>query len=558
MIPSPHTPDQNKVMQVLVVDDERLSSHNLGIQLKFVGEAPLMTTSENWREAGSTLSETGSLLAAVVGVIKKVGLQQILSDLHYQYPDLPILLIGSLSQAEANAIPSALQAKLHQLDAAELNYAALSEALRLARENNGLIPQHLNSRILSPIGSPLFRSLSGKTPAMQNIRQMVKQVAARDVAVLVLGESGTGKEVVARNLHYYSGRGEAPFIAVNCAAINADSSGVELFGQAATRMQQATTGLLEKADGGTVYFDEVGELPLSIQTILLRFLEDKTFLRTGSAELISTNVKIVAGSGQNLEQKIKQGLFRKDLFYRLNLLPIELPPLRKRLDDIPELVKELLRHLESKGYNAISVNAAAIEAFKKHKWPGNVRELANLIERLCIMHSQGVIGLRDLPLEYQLAADSDEVLLQDIAALGEAQQKQPANKARSDAHNNQDAGTGKDQNSNQPVVQNQAADVVPAYNQQTASVVEQVAVEQPVAVTIKPQPVSVSNKLDATSAMMSLNGTVLQHYLFNFEKQLLLTALDDCANIRSFAAERLHIQEAELTEKIKAYNLESF
>jgi len=550
MISSPRSPDQNEVMQVIVVDDERLSSHNLGIQLKFVGETPLMTTSENWREFCANLDGSDSLLAAVVGVIKKVGLQKILSDLHQQYPDLPILLIGSLSQAEAKSIPTTLQDKLHQLDAAELNYAALSEALRIARENNGLVPQHLKSRILSPIGSPLFRSLSGKSPVMQNIRQMVQQVATRDVAVLVLGESGTGKEVVARNLHYYSGRGEAPFIAVNCAAINADSSGVELFGQAAgARMQEATTGLLEKADGGTVYFDEVGELPLSIQTILLRFLEDKTFLRTGSAELISTNVKVVAGSGQNLEEKIRQGLFRKDLYYRLNLMPIELPPLRKRLDDIPELVKELLRSLQSKGYNAISVNAAAIDAFRKHKWPGNVRELANLIERLCIMHSQGVIGLRDLPLEYQLTTDSDEALLQGIAALGDVQQKQPAHKARADAHNIQDTGNSAEQNT----VLKQAANAEPADNQQTESAVEQV-----VSVNIKPQPVTVSNRPDATSAMMPLNEMVLQHYLYNFEKQLLLTALDDCANIRSFAAERLHIQEAELTEKIRAYNLENF
>lgn len=326
------SPDHSEMLKVLVIDDERLSSHNLGIQLKFVGEAPLLCSSEQWNDVASSQG-VGMLLAVVVGAIRKCDPGTLLANIHQQFPSLSILLVTNQGSPDLGILPPAGRANVQILEETGLNYETLSTALRKAREQKGVAPRVLTSKIISNTGSALFRSLSGKSRVMQQIRQQVQQVAARDVTVLVLGESGTGKEVVARNLHYHSGRGESPFIAVNCATIAPDRYGVELFGHS-----NDAPGLLERADGGTLYLDEIAELPLNIQALLLRFLEDKCFHRSGGSDLLHPNVRVVAGTAQRLQSRIQQGLFRPDLYYRLALMPIELPPLRKRLSDIPELV----------------------------------------------------------------------------------------------------------------------------------------------------------------------------------------------------------------------------
>lgn len=521
------SPEHSELLKVLVIDDERLSSHNLGIQLKFVGEAPLLCSSEQWSDAAASHGAE-QLLAVVVGAIRKTDPATLLASIHQQLPAHGILLVTNQSHPDLAMLPPAGRACVQILEEAGLTYETLSAALRKAREQKGVAPRVLTSKIISNTGSALFRSLSGKSRVMQQVRQQLQQVAARDVTVLVLGESGTGKEVVARNLHYHSGRGESPFIAVNCATIAPDRYGVELFGQA-----NGAPGLLERADGGTLYLDEIAELPQNIQTLLLRFLEDKSFHRSGGSELLQANVRVVAGTAQHLQSRIQKGLFRPDLYYRLSLMPIELPPLRKRLSDIPELVQELLKNLESRGYTPISLNAAAIDALQHHKWPGNVRELANLVERLCIMHSEGVIGVNDLPFEYQHAGDTD-ALLQEIEALTSKVEEKVA-VSRAGAH-----------------------PVGPEYMTAQAATAKPVQAElAPVAVQAAPvQPRPPQAELPA--ALLPLNDTLLQQYLDHFEKQLVLSALDDCANILSFAAERLSIGEQELTQKMQTHGLESF
>lgn len=538
-------PDRADLLKVLVIDDERLSSHNLGIQLKFVGEYPLLCSSAQWSEVAAAQGAE-LLLAVVVGVVKGRETAQLLASVQQHYPGLGIILINSQGEPDLAALPAAARARLQVLDERALNYEAMSAALRKARELKGLAPRELKSKVISSTGSALFRSLSGKSRTMQQIRQQVQQVAKRDVTVLVVGESGTGKEVVARNLHYHSGRGEAPFIAVNCATIAPDRYGVELFGQAG-----GPPGLLERADGGTLYLDEVAELPLNIQTLLLRFLEDKCFHRSGGGELLSTDVRVVAATAQKLQLRIQQGLFRPELYYRLSLMPIELPPLRQRLEDIPELVQELLKNLESRGYTPISLNAAAVEALQHHSWPGNVRELANLIERLCIMHSEGVIGVSDLPLEYQHSADTD-ALLQEIEALTTKVEEKVA----------VSRGVAAPAATAVPAAVDAAAPVATAVSQPAAGAASgpaAVAADAPAAVPPKARPAAAdAGRPEAPSAVLPLNDMLLQHYLYNFEKQLLLTALDDCANILGFAAERLSIGEDELKQKMQTYNLESF
>lgn len=517
------SPDRSELLKVLVIDDERLSSHNLGIQLKFVGETPLLCSSDQWAEVAAAQGAE-LLLAVLVGSIRRSDPGKLLAAVYQQFPGLGILLVTNQSTPDLGMLPPSGRSSVQVLDEAALNYEAMSAALRKAREQKGVAPRVLQSKIISNTGSALFRSLSGKSRVMQQIRQQVQQVAKRDVTVLVIGESGTGKEVVARNLHYHSGRSEFPFIAVNCATIAPDRYGVELFGQA-----DGAPGLLERADGGTLYLDEVAELPVNIQTLLLRFLEDKCFHRSGGGELLCTDVRVVAGTAQNLQVRIQQGHFRSDLYYRLTLMPIELPPLRRRLGDIPELVLELLRNLESRGYSPISLNTAAVDALQHHKWPGNVRELANLIERLCIMHSEGVIGVNDLPLEYQHSGDT-EALLQEIEALtSKVEEKVAVSRA---------AGKSGSEQS-----------VAPASNDLVAAVPDpEPALAHPVEPAATPA--------DLPSALLPLNDLVLEQYLHHFEKELLLTALDDCANMLGFAAERLCIGEAELTQKMQSYGLQ--
>ncbi len=253
-------------------------------------------------------------------------------------------------------------------------------------------------------GIELFRSLVGDSASIKQVRKLIEQVAVSDANVLILGESGTGKEVVARNLHYFSARREKPFVPINCGAIPADLLESELFGHekgAFTGAISARQGRFELAEGGTLFLDEIGDMSLHMQVKLLRVLQERTFERVGSNKSITSNVRIVAATHRNLEQAIKDGKFREDLFYRLNVFPIEMPPLRERRDDIPLLVTELIARLEHEGRGSVRIMPPALMALCQYGWPGNVRELANLVERLVIMFPTGVVDLNDLPEKFQ-------------------------------------------------------------------------------------------------------------------------------------------------------------
>jgi sigma-54 specific flagellar transcriptional regulator A len=253
----------------------------------------------------------------------------------------------------------------------------------------------------------LFRSLVGNSRSICQVRKLLEQVANSDANVLILGESGTGKEVVARNLHYYSSRREKPFVPINCGAIPADLLESELFGHekgAFTGAISARQGRFELAEGGTLFLDEIGDMSLHMQVKLLRVLQERTFERVGSNKSIKTNVRIVAATHRDLEQAIKEGEFREDLYYRLNVFPIEMPPLRDRNEDTPLLVNELIKRLEHEGRGSVRLTQSAMMALCQYHWPGNVRELANLTERLVIMFPLGVVDANDLPEKFQVAA----------------------------------------------------------------------------------------------------------------------------------------------------------
>jgi len=250
----------------------------------------------------------------------------------------------------------------------------------------------------------LFRSLSGNGRATRRINQMIEQVASSDATVLVLGESGTGKEVVARKLHYHSNRRGKPFVPVNCGAIPGDLLESELFGHekgAFTGAITARQGRFELAEGGTLFLDEIGDMSMHMQVKLLRVLQERTFERVGSNKTIHCDVRIIAATHRNLEAAIAEGKFREDLFYRLNVFPIEMAPLRERVEDIPVLVNDLIRRIEHEKRGSVRLTPAAVTALQHYRWSGNVRELANLIERLAILYPYGVVDLPDLPEKFR-------------------------------------------------------------------------------------------------------------------------------------------------------------
>ncbi len=238
--------------------------------------------------------------------------------------------------------------------------------------------------------------LIGRSPAMQEIYRVLARLMGTDLTVMIYGESGTGKELVARALHSYGKRRAGPFVALNMAAIPRELIESELFGHEKGAFTGATTrnaGRFEQAEGGTLFLDEIGDMPLEAQTRLLRVLQQGEYTTVGGRTSIRANVRIVAATHRDLRGLIQQGLFREDLFYRLNVVPIRLPPLRERSEDIPALVRHFLNQAAAEGLPQKSLDQAAMERLKQHRWPGNVRELENLVRRLAALYSQDVIGV---------------------------------------------------------------------------------------------------------------------------------------------------------------------
>jgi two-component system, NtrC family, nitrogen regulation response regulator GlnG len=236
--------------------------------------------------------------------------------------------------------------------------------------------------------------LIGRSPAMQDIYRTLARLTQTDLTVMITGESGTGKERVARALHMFSKRRTGPFVAINMAAIPRELIESELFGHekgAFTGAQARTIGRFEQAEGGTLFLDEIGDMPIEAQTRLLRVLQEGEYTTVGGRVPMRTNVRIVAATHRELRHQIGHGLFREDLFYRLNVVPLRLPPLRERLEDVPDLARHFLRQAVSEGLPLRSMDKSALDRMARYDWPGNVRELENLVKRLAALHAQDVI-----------------------------------------------------------------------------------------------------------------------------------------------------------------------
>jgi two-component system nitrogen regulation response regulator GlnG len=236
--------------------------------------------------------------------------------------------------------------------------------------------------------------LVGRSPAMQDIYRVLARLMQTDLTVMINGESGTGKELVARALHDYGKRRNGPFVAINMAAIPRDLIESELFGHekgAFTGAQARSAGRFEQAEGGTLFLDEIGDMPMDAQTRLLRVLQQGEYTTVGGRTPIKTDVRIVAATNKDLRQLINQGLFREDLYFRLNVVPLRLPPLRERSEDIPDLVRHFFQLAEKEGLPAKQIEAAALDRLRRYRWPGNIRELENLVRRLAALYPQDVI-----------------------------------------------------------------------------------------------------------------------------------------------------------------------
>ncbi|PHX42735.1 AAA family ATPase [Pseudomonas sp. NZIPFR-PS2] len=362
--------------KILLIDDDSVRRRDLAVILNFLGEENLPCGSHDWQQAVSSLSSSREVICVLIGTVNAPGaVLGLLKTLSTWDEFLPVLLIGDISSVE---LPEDQRRRVLSTLEMPPSYSKLLDSLHRAQVYREMYDQaRERGRHREP---NLFRSLVGTSRAIQHVRQMMQQVADTDASVAELLES-------------------------------------ELFGHEKGAFTGAITsraGRFELANGGTLFLDEIGDMPLPMQVKLLRVLQERTFERVGSNKTQSVDVRIIAATHKNLESMIEVGSFREDLYYRLNVFPIEMAPLRERVEDIPLLMNELISRMEHEKRGSIRFNSAAIMSLCRHGWPGNVRELANLVERMAIMHPYGVIGVVELPKKFRYVDDEDEQLVDSL------------------------------------------------------------------------------------------------------------------------------------------------
>ncbi|WP_026375604.1 sigma-54 dependent transcriptional regulator [Aestuariibacter salexigens] len=373
---------------ILIISDNETRKQNLQTVIQFLGEQCLSLPFSSALEQLKRTQPNASVL--IDGENPELA-----KDVSARFPSLPFVLIGTLSalsEKPANIVSNVLE---------PVTYTDLTQSLHRCQEYSKRQPMRASN---AQNKTRLFRSLVGKSDQIQAVRQLIEQVAPTDANVLVLGESGTGKEVVARNVHYLSERRDGPFIPVNCGAIPGELLESELFGHekgSFTGAVNSRKGRFELAEGGTLFLDEIGDMPLQMQVKLLRVLQERTYERVGGNKAIQCNVRVIAATHRNLEDMISDGGFREDLYYRLNVFPIDSPALRERKEDIPLLLQELVTRIEGEHERSVRFTDDAIASLMEHPWPGNVRELSNLVERLTILFPGQIVDVQDLPEKYR-------------------------------------------------------------------------------------------------------------------------------------------------------------
>ncbi|MAA72222.1 MAG: sigma-54-dependent Fis family transcriptional regulator [Bermanella sp.] len=394
-------------IKVLLVDDNEQRQHDMQVLLDFLGEESFSSNTSNWQNVATESGDTSNIVAFIVGSSNKSSLDTLLSEINEWDKGMPMIYVGDEDLPED--LPDDVRRSIIAQVTMPPSYNKLLDSLHRAQ----IYREHFAHNRVRGERRPvqLFRSLVGTSRQIQYVRELMHQVADKSVTVLITGESGTGKEVVARNLHYHSTRRDGPFVPVNCGAIPNELIESELFGHekgAFTGAITSRSGRFEMAEGGTLFLDEIGDLPLNMQVKLLRVLQERTYERVGGTKTLHTDVRIIAATHKNLEAMVAEETFREDLYYRLNVFPVEVPALRDRREDIPLLLNELISRMENEKRGSIRFNSAAIMSLCRHDWHGNVRELANLVERLAILHPYGVIGVPELPKKFRHVDEGDE------------------------------------------------------------------------------------------------------------------------------------------------------
>ena len=395
-------------IRVLIIDDDEPHAQAVAESLKRVGYECTVAPSGQ-RGAQLLESEIYDIVVTDLRMEDFDGLA-ILRKAKEEIPDAEVILLtghGSINSAVTAMQHGAYTYLTKPLDIKELRTAVdkASERLRLIRQN-----AELHRRLDEKFG---FEGVIGNSPQMLKIMAQLQQIAPTDSTVLIQGENGTGKDLVARAIHHNSRRKSKPFVPLNISALSAGILESELFGHEPGSFTGAVgrrIGKFEYANGGTLFMDEVGEMPAETQIKLLRVLEDRKISRVGANEQISVNVRLVAATNANLAEAVEKGSFRKDLYYRLNVVNINLPPLRERRQDIPLLIEHFLKDIAIQhGKHIEGMSKGARQAFMAYDWPGNIRQLRNWVERMIVVDTDGFLDSQDLPDELApLGNDKEE------------------------------------------------------------------------------------------------------------------------------------------------------
>ncbi|MBQ4810444.1 sigma-54-dependent Fis family transcriptional regulator [Pseudoalteromonas luteoviolacea] len=475
---------------ILIIDNNNNRASGLAAALTFCGQAAKVTAeSEFTPELVKKYQECTIVLGALNGLDHEYHIKKL--------PAQPFILVGETLR------PLMSLANVIGLISEPFSHDITMQLLHDCQQYLSLLPgQSGQSK-----DAKAFDGLVGDTEAVKEVRFLISQVAKTDANVLILGESGTGKEVVARNVHLLSTRSSGPFVPVNCGAIPGELLESELFGHekgAFTGAISARKGRFELAQNGTLFLDEIGDMPLQMQVKLLRVLQERSYERVGGTKPIQANVRVIAATHRNLEEMIETGKFREDLFYRLNVFPIENPSLSQRVDDIPLLLKELLRRVTEQGNKGVKFTDRAIESLKAHAWPGNIRELANLVERMAIMFPEKLVDVTDLPTKYRYI----EVEAFEPEYPEELLEKDAFNELFSDGFSDFDDEEEMDNTAEQPLL-----------------------------------------------GLLPDEGIELKDYLADLEVSLITQALERYDYVVARAAEILGVRRTTLVEKMKKYNL---
>ena len=386
---------------IFLVDDDDGSRDAMTRTLERVGYS--LRAFASAEEALEKLRE-GEQVDAIVSDVRMPGMDgyEFLREVRAEYPKLPFLLVTAYADV-ADAV-AALQEGADDYLTKPVKVQELRQRVQLQLERRVLSDENrrLRQRLEKSFG---FEGIVGHSNGMEELLERLRVAAPTRSTVLIVGESGTGKELVANALHENSPRARGPFVAINCGAIPGEILESELFGHekgAFTGAHQRRIGLIERAAGGTLFLDEISELSADLQVKLLRVLEERHIMRVGGATQIAVAFRLVVATNRDLAEWVETGRFRQDLFYRLKVVELSIPPLRKRAGDIPLFVQHFLEYFNEELERDVSgVHPAVLAALKRHSWPGNVRELRNLIETMVLFARSGEIGLEDLPAEYR-------------------------------------------------------------------------------------------------------------------------------------------------------------